>query len=91
MLSNSSDWLSRPLQEATHCKMHVCVCHLIDIGVLLAELPFVLHDGFQVRKIFSDLQRSKLRSHIHIGKQTMKNLCVQLPVERMHVVTQLER
>ena len=74
------------------------MCHLVDIGVLLAgvllaELPFVLHDGFQVRKIFSDLQRSKLRSHIHIGKQTLKNLCVQLPVERMHgtIIIRIER
>ena len=34
------------------------VCHLIDIGVLLAELSFVLHDGLQVRKMILDLQRS---------------------------------
>ena len=32
-------------------------CHLIDIGVLLAELPFALHNGLQVREMISDLRQ----------------------------------
>ena len=41
--------------------LYVYVSHVIDIGVLLAELSFVLHNGLQLRKIPSDLQRrSKL-------------------------------
>ena len=39
------------------CCCYVCVCHLIDIGVLLAELPFALHNGFQVRETISDLRQ----------------------------------
>ena len=38
----------------------MCVCYLIDIGVLLAELPFVLHNGLQVRETASDLQKSRV-------------------------------
>jgi len=43
--------------------MYVCACHLVDIGVLLAELPFVLHNGFQVRKTISDLQWKQSKTH----------------------------
>ena len=43
--------------EVAAVKLYVCVCHLIDIGVLLAKLPFALHNGFQVRETISDLRQ----------------------------------
>ena len=37
----------------------MCACHLIDIRVLLAVLPFVLHNGFQMRETISDLEKKR--------------------------------
>ena len=41
--------------------LYMCKCHLIDIGVLLAELSFVLHNGLQVRETISNLQRRRVK------------------------------
>ena len=41
------------------------VGHLIDIGVLLTELPLVLHNGLQVRETVPDLQRRTRSTHVH--------------------------
>ena len=41
--------------ETTSFNLCMCICHLIDIGILLAELPFVLDNSLQVRETILNL------------------------------------
>ena len=75
-------WHVRPPQLAS-VRLHVCMCYLIDIGVLLAELPFVLHNGLQVRKTASDLQESRV-NYINHNATEVQTEYANKPYTQLH-------